>query len=116
MSNIRFLSGAEDYPDTSHYLSSESDFLTDSYRKITSLVYPNATDPSVLSVLLIWPGRELRVRLDVPKAKAVGIYCLFTAPGDPWKLLLTQPLAKELRAVLEPATLVLERSAKDKDD
>jgi len=88
---------------------SESEFLTDSYRKISSMVYPNSGDPSVLVVLLVWPNREQRVKLEVPKDKAVGVYGLFTKPGDQWKLMLTPPLRLDYTLQLENNAVSVER-------
>jgi len=87
---------------------SENEFLTDSYRKIAGLVYPSSTDPSVLGVALVWPEREQTLKVEVPKGKAVGIYAMFTRPGDQWKMLLGEPGKYVYRAMLEAGTLRLE--------
>jgi hypothetical protein len=89
---------------------SESEFLTDSYRRISGMVYPNSGDPSVLVVLLIWPNRAQRVKVDVPKDKSIGVYGLFTKPGDQWKLMLTQPLRLDYTLQLENNAISIERS------
>jgi hypothetical protein len=88
---------------------SESEFLTDSYRKISSMVYPNSGDPSVLLVLLVWPNREQRVKLEIPKDKAIGVYGMFTKPGDQWKLMLTPPLRLDYTLQLENNAISVER-------
>lgn len=93
----------------------ENEFLTDSYRRISGLVYPNSGDPSVLKVLLVWPNRAQNVEVEVPKEKSVGIYCIFTKPGDQWKLLLTEPMKPEYTAVLQDSTISIRSTGTAKD-
>jgi hypothetical protein len=83
----------------------EKEFLTDNYDKVAKMVYPNSEDPSVLKVALVWPDLERKIEVDVPKDKPVGIYCIFTSPGNPWKMLLAPPLKSKLKAVLKRRTV-----------
>lgn len=84
---------------------SEKEFLTDSYNTVAELVYPNSDDPTVLKVVLIWPSKEQRVEVQVPQEKGVGVYGVYTRPGNPWKVLHAPPLKSELRTVLKRRTV-----------
>jgi hypothetical protein len=90
----------------------EKDFVTDSYGKMADLVFPQGEETSVLQVALIWPEQESLVEVQLPQGKAMAIYCMFTAPGNQWKVLLPPP-AKDDRflAVLEGGSI----SAKPSD-
>ena len=93
----------------------ESEFLADSYRKISAMVYPNSGDPSVLAVALIWPNRGQRVQVYASKDKAIAVYAMFAAPGDQWKLLLGQPLRTQYLIRLDGYAISLERPPGTKD-
>lgn len=67
-------------------------FLMDSYQDITQIVFSNPPDPSILKAEPILPGNDPQIEIRKPEEKALGIYCMFTEPGDQWKMLLPQPL------------------------
>lgn len=90
----------------------EEEFLTDSYAKISKLVFPTSKDPSVLRATLIWPKRQRWVWVVVPEGKAIGVYGLFTHPGGQWKLLLSQPLQQSYSFALEQGNVTWGRKRK----
>lgn len=101
----------------------EQDFLTDSYVKVSGLVYPsNKKDETIVHVALIWPSHDKTVVIEIPKDKAVAIYCLFTNPGSQWKVLLPPPMEERIWAVLDRGTIVartkaeMERERKQRKD
>ncbi len=95
----------------------EQGFLTDSYQKISALVYPSdKKDQTIVHVALIWPSREKTVVVKVPKDKAVAIYCLFTRPGSQWKVLLPPPMAEKIWAVLDRGTIVAQTEQERKQE
>ena len=85
----------------------EKQFLTDSYNRVAKMVYPNSEDPSVLKVALVWPATQRKIEVEVAKDKAIGVYCIFTRPGNPWKLLLVPPMDSEQKALLRKSTIVI---------
>jgi len=90
----------------------EKEFLTDSYSKISKLVFPTSKDPTVLRATLIWPKRKRWVWVDVPEGKAIGVYGLFTHPGGQWKLLLSHPLGRSYSFTLEQGNVMRSRKRK----
>ena len=91
----------------------EKQFLTDNYNAVAKMVYPNSEDPSVLKAVLVWPATPRKVQVEVAKDKAIGVYCIFTRPGNPWKLLLAPPMKSEQQAVLGKNTIVIRSRGND---
>ncbi len=90
----------------------EKEFLTDSYSKVSKMVFPNSRNPSVLRATLIWPQRKRWVWVNVPEGKAIGVYGLFTHPGGQWKLMLSHPLRQSYSFVLEQGNVMRSRKRK----
>ncbi len=67
-------------------------FLTESYREVAAKVYALPPDPALLTAVPILPGIGEAVVVAQPKEGGVGVYCLFTEPGERWKILLNPPL------------------------
>ncbi|HNA61572.1 MAG TPA: hypothetical protein PKW79_00645 [Rhabdochlamydiaceae bacterium] len=42
-------------------------------------------DPSCLESLLVVPGETKTIEIKNPQNKAIGVYCIFTHPGEEWK-------------------------------
>ena len=63
-------------------------FLAEDYDAIADGVFAEPRDPAVLRVAIVQPGHK--VTLDVPRAVAqgevLGLYFLFSTPGDRWRL------------------------------
>lgn len=73
-------------------------YVTDSYEAIAGKVF--APDPTVLRTEVVYPG--VKGEIAVPKSEAlpVGIYFLFTTPGEKWKILRQQPLPSSIQVEL----------------
>ena len=76
-------------------------FLTDTYQGVAEKIFSDPPSPSVLAAQAIVPGEKLKIRVLKPDQNDVGIYCFFTEPSDPWKILLQQPLADKYKIVLD---------------
>lgn len=76
-------------------------FLTDSYQTISAMAFASEADPAVLAVRSILPGKKLKLRVQKLDKDPIGVYCLFTNPGERWKVLLSQPLKSKYKIRLD---------------
>ena len=76
-------------------------FLTESYRDVVAKMFVQPCDTSILAAQSVVPGEILKVNVIKPENNAIGIYCLFTEPGDQWKLRIVQPLYDNYKLKLE---------------
>lgn len=67
-------------------------FLTESYPDVSNMVFSVPKDKSVLAAVPVIPGVEQKVSVKKPEDTPLAIYCLFTEPGDQWKILMSPPL------------------------
>ena len=91
----------------------EQTFLTDTYGKISEMVTARPLDESVLKVILLWPGKKNEILVEVAPDKSVGVYGLFTQPGNQWKLFLQSPVPSNSRLRLVRGSIVVDKR-KDK--
>ena len=70
-------------------------FLTESYDHIADMVYADPQDESLLSWHVLMPGQKEKLQVVKPDKLSIGVYVLFTQPGERWKLLLEKPLEPE---------------------
>jgi hypothetical protein len=63
-------------------------------------------DPARLHMSSLLPPRQgplrRRIRLAVPRNKALGLYFLFAEPYGSWKVLFEPPLGRKVQVELEP--------------
>lgn len=85
------------------------EFLTESYHDVANLLFTDPPDASILAYRVILPGQKQKIRMEKPEKTAVGVYCMFTEPGDQWKIILPQPLHFRYQITLEQDRIV-ERS------
>jgi hypothetical protein len=78
-----------------------SQFLADSYQDVANMIFTNPADSSVLATQVILPGEDKEIIVVKPDKDVIGFYCFFTDPGDPWKIMLDQPLGEEYEIVLK---------------
>jgi hypothetical protein len=89
----------------------DQDFIADDYQKIAAQVFAPTRDPSVRLVRLVSPGRDDKVLLTLPDEEPFAVYALFTEPGEPWKVLVTPPLARIYELVLDDNRLTVRPKA-----
>ena len=70
----------------------QATYITDSYEAISAKVFANPPDPSVLRTEVIYPGVPATWTIEQPEGLSVGVYFLFTEPGDGWKIIRSPPL------------------------
>lgn len=82
-------------------------FLAEDYDAIADGVFAQPQDPAVVRKAIVRPGQ--RVMLDVPRATAqgelLGLYFLFSTPGDRWRLAIGDPRLPRVRVRLGPSDI-----------
>jgi predicted component of type VI protein secretion system len=73
---------------------SDKQFLTESYQTVAGIVFADPPDKTVVGTHVILPGTTQDLQVLQPEESPVAFYFLFTDPGDQWKRILDQPLAK----------------------
>jgi hypothetical protein len=77
-------------------------FLAEDYDAIADGLFGEPRDPAVLRKAIVRPGQEMK--LEVPRELAdgevLGIYFLFSTPGEDWRLAIGDPKAAGVRVVL----------------
>lgn len=81
-------------------------FLTDSYQDVAEVIFSTPPDTSVLGTAAIIPGSKREISVNRPEDMPVGIYCLFTEPGEEWKMMLSQPLYSKYTISLEQNRII----------
>jgi len=71
------------------------DFLIDNYDCISDMVYANSPNESLLAWRMLMPGKKEKIQVIKPDKSDIGVYVLFTNPGENWKLILEAPLKPE---------------------
>lgn len=80
--------------------------LTDTYESIAAKVFANPADPSVLAAQVIYPGVEATVEVQPSETLPLGVYFLFTEPGERWKVLQPKPLPSSMQIDLGVSDVV----------
>jgi hypothetical protein len=75
----------------------KKNFLTESYDNIVDMVYAEPPDESLLSWHILMPGQNEKILVTKPDKLSIGVYVLFTHPGEKWKMLLEKPLKSEYK-------------------
>jgi predicted component of type VI protein secretion system len=77
-------------------------FLAEDYDAIADGVFAQPRDPAVVRKAIVRPGQ--RLTLDVPRATApgevLGLYFLFSTPGDRWRLAISDARLPRVRVRL----------------
>lgn len=76
-------------------------FLTQDYHEIAAQSFWKENDTSGLVKKVLVPGATNKITLPAPgKDKSIGIYFLFTDPGESWKYILDRPKAEKVKILL----------------
>lgn len=77
-------------------------FLAEDYDAVADSLFRSPRDPALLRKAIVHPGEV--VRLEVPRelsdGEILGVYFLFSAPGDRWRLSLDDPRVQAISVVL----------------
>ncbi len=75
----------------------KKNFLTENYDAIADMVYAEPPDESLLTWSILMPGKNETILVAKPDTLSIGVYVLFTQPGEKWKMLLEKPLGSEYK-------------------
>lgn len=76
-------------------------FLTQDYHEIAAQSFWKEDDKTSLVKKVLVPGTTNKITLPFPgKDKSLGLYFLFTDPGECWKYILNDPKAERVKILL----------------
>jgi predicted component of type VI protein secretion system len=86
----------------------QAGFLADDYDAIADKLFVEPRDPSVLRKAIVRPGNVVTVEADraLADGEILGIYFLFSAPGDAWRLAVLDKKIRRVNIVLGAAGIV----------
>jgi len=79
-------------------------FISDDYDKIVQSVIHHPEGACSFHLCTVLPGQDRLVQIDTTDVTSLGVYCLFTNPGDNWKSFL------KLEDPCPTITLILENN------
>jgi hypothetical protein len=78
----------------------QAEYVTDSYDAIAKKAFATPPDPALIRSEVIYPGVRRSVTFDKPATLPVGIYFLFTEPGERWKTARNPPFPSSIKIQL----------------
>ena len=84
-------------------------FLTDGYDEIAGMAHTDPRDENLLEWCMLLPGKNEEIKIVKPSKSDIGIYCLFTQPGENWRLMLKSPLGDRYKIMVRKNSLEYER-------
>lgn len=79
----------------------QATYITDSYEGIAERIFANPRDKSILRAEVVYPGVASEWTVQQPEALSLGVYFLFTEPGDSWKIIRSAPLPSAIEVKLD---------------
>jgi hypothetical protein len=86
----------------------QAGFLADDYDAIADKLFVEPRDPSLLRKAIVRPGNVLTVEADrtLADGEILGIYFLFSVPGDAWRLAVLDKKVRRVNIVLGATGIV----------
>ena len=86
----------------------QAGFLADDYDAIADRLFAEPGDPSVLRKVIVRPGQALTIDADrdLADGQILGVYFLFSVPGDSWRLAISDRAIQRIRIVLGASGIV----------
>jgi predicted component of type VI protein secretion system len=86
----------------------QAGFLADDYDAIADKLFVEPRDPSLLRKAIVRPGNVMTVEADrtLADGEILGIYFLFSVPGDAWRLAVLDKKIRRVHIVLGAAGIV----------
>jgi len=77
-------------------------FLAEDYDAIADGLFGEPRDPAVLRKAIVRPGQvvTLEVARELADGEILGVYFLFSVPGDDWRLAISDPRVSRVRVLL----------------
>ncbi len=82
------------------------EFVTGGYDSVAGALFGDPPDKSIIAYHEVIPGYTLELTAEKPDTNSIGVYCLFSDPGDEWKQLLPRPLEPRYKIDLGRNTIV----------
>ena len=83
----------------------KTSFLIDEYNEIAGMVYSDPQDKSLLAWHVMLPGQKEKIKIKKPDKLSIGIYGLFSNPGQNWKVMIDSPLESKYKIDLQDNSL-----------
>lgn len=87
----------------------DKQFLTDDYQMVANMVFADPPEKTIIRSHVILPGTKQQLQIEQPEENPLALYFFFTEPGDQWKRLLDQPLAKDYDIKIEKNTVTISK-------
>jgi hypothetical protein len=71
-------------------------FLAEHYNAVAEKVFQGVPDKSILERKIIFPGQSETIQIDTPAEGNIGVYILFSEPGENWRIPLQAPFPEEV--------------------
>jgi len=86
----------------------QAGFLADDYDAIADKLFVEPRDPALLRKAIVRPGNVMTVEADraLADGEILGIYFLFSVPGDAWRLAVLDKKIQRVNIVLGAAGIV----------
>ncbi len=77
-----------------------SQFLTDDYKKVATEAIVGDKDPTKFNTTCFIPGETKTIEVENKDDKPVGVYFIFTHPGEEWKYLTDEKEGRKVKFLL----------------
>ncbi|MCB1116779.1 MAG: hypothetical protein KDK71_09950 [Chlamydiia bacterium] len=78
-----------------------AEYLLDDYHEIATQSFWKESEEKHLVKKVIIPGKTNKIVIDVPKKEgSMGLYFIFSNPGECWKYMIDQPQSKRVKVLL----------------
>jgi predicted component of type VI protein secretion system len=86
----------------------QAGFLADDYDAIADRLFSEPRDPSILRKVVVRPGHAITVDADreLADGEILGVYFLFSVPGDSWRLAVADRAVQRIKIVLGASGIV----------
>ena len=86
----------------------QAGFLAEDYDAIADRLFGQPPDPAVLRKQIVRPGEVVHLNADreLADGEVLGIYFLFSVPGDDWRLAVVDPHVLRVSIVLGASGIV----------
>jgi predicted component of type VI protein secretion system len=86
----------------------QAGFLADDYDAIADRLFAEPRDLSILRKVIVRPGQAITVDADrdLADGEILGIYFLFSVPGDSWRLAITDRAIQRIQIQLGASGIV----------
>ena len=71
-------------------------FLAEHYNAVAEKVFQNEPDETILERTIIFPNQTEVIQIEQPETGNLGVYVLFSEPGENWRIPLQAPFPQEV--------------------